>query len=95
MVGLKPEMGDADRESTTASRSFGTPGGRKRRRMMRQFQIHVGFSALTEKDALDLSKALETVVSVFCARDPWCLHAEEEGHVYTAPRSSYASLSLA
>ena len=62
---------------------------------MRQFQIHVGFSALTEKDALDLSKALETMVSVFCGRDAWSLHTEEEGQLYAAPPSSYTSLSLA
>ena len=62
---------------------------------MRQFQIHVGFSALDEKDALDLSKALETIVSVFCARDPWRLHTEEERQVYAAPLRANTSLSVA
>jgi hypothetical protein len=61
---------------------------------MRQFQIHVAFSALTEKDALDLSKVFETIVSVFCAREAWSLHAEEAGQLYAASPSSYASLGV-
>ena len=51
---------------------------------MRQFQIHVVFDAVSEKDARDLSRALELMVSVFCHRDPWSLHTEEEGNVYEA-----------
>ena len=53
---------------------------------MRQFQIHVAFDASSEKDARDLSRALELMVSVFCHRDAWTLHTEEEGDVYEASR---------
>ena len=62
---------------------------------MRQFQIHVAFSASTEEDALNLSKALESMVSVFCAPDAWSLHAEEERQVYAASPSRYIAPSLA
>ena len=51
---------------------------------MRQFQIHVVFDAVSETGARDLSRALELMVSVFCHRDPWSLHTEEEGQLYEA-----------
>ena len=61
---------------------------------MRQFQIHVAFSALSDKDALDLSKVLETMVSVFCVRDQWSLHTEEEGQLYASSPSAVSAVKL-
>ena len=62
---------------------------------MRQFQIHLAFSAYAEKDALALSKAVETMVSVFCLRNQWSLHMEEEGQPYASSPSSVSALALA
>ena len=61
---------------------------------MRQFQLHVAFSAPDEKDARLLSQAVETMVSSFCHRDKWTLHTEEETPVYGSTRRSRSGALL-
>ena len=72
-------------------RTDGSPRGN----VMRQFQLHVAFSAPDENDARRLSEAVETMVSCFCHSDPWSVHTTEETQVYaSAPKGAPSALSV-